>query len=316
MTESTPSLSVVLRVIEGTAGVERCVAALRRQAGRDEVEIIAPVSAHVAAQLSSACRAEIEILEIDDDVRWRDLAPASALHARCDAGSSRGLAAARAGIIASLEDTAMPSETWVRTVLDAHRRQPHEAIGGPIDVEAGGAAAWAAFWLDFRPYVPPQAPGEVGGLSDVNVSYKRQAIMAVQPAWRSEFNEYLVHGAFRAMGGRFLMAPGMAVTLRRPTRRLPVVLAERFHWGRVFGAARREAMPTSNTIAHVLAVPVLPVMVTSRVVRVTRGHPRHGRAPGGGWLALLACSTAWCAGELVGQVSGRPYRVTRSTGAA
>jgi hypothetical protein len=271
------------------------------------VEVIAPVSAAVARELSPECRSEIEVIEIAQEAGWQRLAPASALHALCDTGSARGLAVARGAIIASLEDTAQPTDTWVMAAVDAHASHPHEVIGGPIDVEAGDAAAWAAFWLDFRPYVPPQRLGEVGGLSDVNVSYKRSALLGARDVWQIYFNEFLVHGQLRARGCRFLMLPEMAVTLRRPRRPLSTVLAERYHWGRVFGAAQRAAMPASHTAAHVLAVPVLPALIASRVIRKAARHPQHAPRLRRGWPALMACSTAWCAGELLGQVTGRPF---------
>ena len=300
-----PRLSVVLRVVAGRDGIERCVDALRRQAGRDALEIITPVTEPEALELGPSLRAEVVLAPTAE--LPRGLARASAVHLRCDLGSAAGFDIARAPVIASLEDTAQPSADWFQAICEAHASWPHEVIGGPIDVEAGDAAAWAAFWLDFAPHVPPRERADVAGLSDVNASYKRHALMAVRDIWARGFNEFVVHRAFQARGYRFLMLPAAGVTLQRPSRAWSAVLAERFWWGRVFGAARREVLPTRSLAVRALAAPVLPALMAARVARRVVPRAVHRRRLLGAVPSLLACGAAWCGGELIGELTGEPF---------
>jgi hypothetical protein len=295
-----PALSVVLRVIEGPAGVERCVRELRRQAGVSMLEILVPIARADASRLSAACQAAATVLLLEDGP-----GDPMAIHYRCDEGTARGLARSRGRIIASLEDATEPSATWVQDVLAAHDAWPDEAIGGTVDVTTDHVAAWAAFWLDFWKHVPPQPEGPVDTLSDVNVSYKRAAILAAQPVWTTSFNEFLVHRDFAARGFRMRRIRSAAVRILRPRRSWSAVLAERYAWGRVFGIARRRAQPASQTVAQLIAAPLMPFLVAARIGVRAFARPSHRAMLLRGVPALMLCSAAWCFGEWMGALRAR-----------
>jgi hypothetical protein len=305
--QDAPQLSVVLRVLLGADAIERCVRALRDQADARRLEVIVPVDAATADALSDWCRSVTLVIPIEEPAANRRLPPSSRIHRRCDVGSARGFDIARAPIIASLEDAAIVSSHWVDAILQAHAMRAEEVIGGPVDVAAGDTFAWAAFLLDFGRYLPPVDAGATRRLSDVNVSYRRQALMSTRHVWEDAYNEYLVHGALAAHGYRMWMAPACGVSLRRPLRNVSAVLRERYHWGRIFGAAYRTSTPWWRVAAHLAVAPAVPMVMSARVARIAGRHPEHRTMIPRALPQVFSCALAWAAGEVVGQVTGRPF---------
>ena len=82
------------------------------------------------------------------------------------------------------------------------------------------------------------------------------------------------------------------------------VLQERIVWGRSYGGTRVKGVPLSRRLVYAALCPALPLLLTSRVVRIAwrRGNFWSECLPTLPIIILL--SMMWSYGEMVGYISG------------
>jgi hypothetical protein len=216
-----------------------------------------------------------------------------------------GVRASNGSIVAITEDQCIAPEKWCANVLGAHQA-PHAAIGGPVEKhEPDTALGWAIYLREFTGYIPPVNDGPSASLTDCNVSYKREVLEAIRDVWAEAFHEPDVHAALRARGETLWLSPAL-VTLQQRTMPLSAALRERRDFGRLYGSLRTRNLPAMKRWALVIASPLLPLLLTGRVVLAVL---RKGRYVGAclrafPYIALFA--TVWGWGEMVGYLTGTP----------
>jgi len=309
-----PELSVVIAVATGGLHVDQCLEALEHQRDAPSLEIIVPVDGGLPAS---------------DVARWRERFPAVRIstlttpgastggdpgprHLRTDMRRAAGLAAASAPIVALTEDHARPAPDWCRSIVRAHAALPHPAIGGAIDNASPQLLARAVHLCDFGRYQRPLPSGPADFVSDVNVSYKRNALESVRAHWRDGYHEPAVHQALRAQGGLLWLDPSIVVEQRRGRLALLPCLRERVAWGRLYAGKRCAALSPNRRAILVLLAPLLPALLLARQVRGAWTRRRGGLAYTLPLVSILLC--AWSLGEAVGYWTGRP--VARSASGA
>ena len=115
-------------------------------------------------------------------------------HDLYDRRTAAGLKIARGEIMAFLEDYGVPDPDWCEQIIRAHQL-PHGVIGGAVEHSGKGSLNWAVYFLDFGRYQLPLREGPANYLTDVNVSYKRDALQSVKDLWRVNYNEVTVNWA-------------------------------------------------------------------------------------------------------------------------
>ena len=207
-----PVLSVVLTVVDGGHALRRCLAGLLSQQDAPALEIVIPIDSTLSSQ-----RWMIEVRQAHDrdPVRWLDLGtlptsrpPMSATgqHELIDRRRAAGLAAARAELIAILEDRGVPEPTWAATAVRLHRELPHAVIGGAVENAQPGLLNRAVYLCDFGRYQRPFVAGPRLYVTDVNVTYKRPALELTRAIWRERYHEPLVHWASIEAGHTVFLA--------------------------------------------------------------------------------------------------------------
>ena len=298
------TLSVVMTIVDGGAALRRSLDALMRQQDPPPLEVIVPYDESVS---------DIETIRLDyANVRFVALGPIDPVHSNASAAGQHelydrrraaGLAAARGDLIAILEDRGVPRSDWARTVVRLHR-QPYGVIGGAIEFGTGTLLNWAFYACDFGRYGLPIASGPASWVSDVNVSYKRKALVSVRDLWNDRFCEPIVHWALKKRGETLYMSGEMVVDHHRPPVTFAVLLPERFQWGRLFGHIRAMHMTWPARLAYIALWPVLPGLLFARHARTQyrKGHFRRfiTAAPA---IALLLIT--WTTGEVWGVVTNR-----------
>jgi hypothetical protein len=282
---------VVVVAVDGGPALARCLAALAGQRDPPPFEILLP---GVPVPEGPPARA----------------GPGPAVRAFPAAGRrtpaalrALGVGQARGAVVALTEDHCVPAPDWCARVVSAHRAPP-AAIGGVVEKVSGASLGWAIYFCDYGRYMPPAAAGPVAGLTDINVAYKRAALAAIEPVWREEFHEPVVHQALRARGERLWLDPTMLVRQHREPR-WAAALRERAGSGRLYAATRPEARSRAGRARAALFAAVQPPLVVARVVRdVLRRGRRRGELVRA-LPALVAVTAAWAAGELVGYAAGR-----------
>jgi hypothetical protein len=305
----TPPLSVIVRLVGGGPALERCLSRLVPQAERLGIEVIVSFDSTVSG---------VDMLQHRfPHVRFVDMGPVGtqarpgslgAEHELYDRRTSCGLASAQADIVALLEDYGAPAADWCEQVLSAHERLPHAVIGGAVEHDARGALNWAVYLLDFGRYQLPLARGPASYLTDVNVSYKRDALEQVRALWADRYNEVTVHWALASSGVTLWQEPAIVVCEDRGRLELGGLLRERIAWGRLFGATRARVVPFKARIALALASPLLPLVLVARTLRRAFTQKRQRVICVLVLPHLLLLATAWSIGEALGYATGREFR--------
>lgn len=299
---TAPRLSVVVTWVDGPPALERCLAALAAQQSPPPMEILVPFDSTVdgvpalAARFPSA--AFIDLGRIPPDPSERGF---GAEHERYDRRRAAGIAAARGELIAIVEDRCVPRAAWARTVDDLHRDR-RRVIGGAIEHAGRGAWNWAVYFCDFGRYGLPLRAGAARYVSDVNVSYKKEALEATRALWRERYHETTVHWALQRAGETLYLDPAMIVDQHRDSLGGARLLAERLHWGRLFASTRAREVGAGRRALLALLTPLLPLLLWGRQLRLQLGKPaKRGRFLALSPLILLLLGF-WSAGELWGYV--------------
>lgn len=294
-----PDLSVVVVTFEGRRSLVLCLQALEGQ----EVSAGARIERIVPADDTLGDLAELR--SRFPDVRFL---PVSG-HRTYAELRARGVAAARAPVVAITEDHCLPQPDWCARILQAHTA-PHAAVGGAVEKDtrpfrgAISSLSWAVYLADYSRYMRPLPAGPSEYLTDCNVSYKRSAIEPLRATWADELHETTVNWALRDRGESLWFDPSIVVWQHRNLT-LSAILADRYAFGRLFATTRVAAVPLIRRVAYAALAPALPAILVARAGRTVAARGK-ARLPFVRALPLLALLTGvWAWGELLGYVTGR-----------
>ena len=303
----TPDLSVVVTVVEGPDALSRCLDALDAQAGTVEIEALVPIDPTIAA-LAGVVGAfrHVRAVEVELPTGGAGFETEGERHELYDRRRTAGLEAARAPVVALIEDRCVPDTNWAERVVAAHARERVGALGGAVESAATSLLQWAVYFCDYGRYQLPFSRGTRDYVSDVNVSYTRGALEGTREAWRERYNEAVVHGVLRERGQDLVLDPDVVVAHGRMRLDLTSGLVERFHWGRVFGGTRLSSASLATRLIRTVLTPVLPLVVWARLLK--QRLERRGRSLGvfvAATPAILLFLCAWSCGEAAAYVTGR-----------
>lgn len=304
--QASPSMSVVITVVDGGDVLRGFLDAMVNQAGAPRMELLLPFDATAAG--IARLQAEfplVRFIDMGSVATSRPVTTAAGQHELYDRRRAAGLHEARGALIAILEDRAPPRPDWAATMWKLHNELPHGAIGGAIECAPGDLLNWAFWACDFSRYGLPFESGPRSWISDVNVCYKRRCIDLTRDVWHERFNEAKVHWTLVERGETLYLTNEAVVDYRTPYRSLSGVLPERFHWGRLFGCVRASHVGPLRRLAFVLTGPAIPFVLFFRHRRVQQGlgNGERFRAAARFMLPLLF---AWTTGEVWGYLTRRP----------
>lgn len=291
---AAPRLSVVVVPFAGAHYLERCLDALARQADAPPFEIVVPVAGRATPLRSAAGAAHVREIRVAGD------AGPAALRAA-------GLRASRGDLVAFTEDHCIPAGDWCAAIVRA-QEAPHAAIGGAVEKEGrDGALAWALYLCDYGRYMRPLAAGPAHYLTDVNVSYKREALRGLPEAEAPEFHETAVNWALARRGDTLWLDPAIVVRQQRGARWLSA-LRDRFVHGWIFAGTRVPGMSAPARAVRAGLTASLPGVLVARAAGQALRRRRHLGALVRATPAMIAMTTAWSLGELAGYLLGRGPR--------
>jgi len=291
-------LSVVVVVLEGGAGLERCLRALHLQAATSSIEVLVPWD---------TTRGAIPNLPgLEGTVRFQ-LVEGPCTYAELRA---QGIRQSSGEIVALTEDHCLPDADWCSRIISAHRSN-HAAIGGAVQKEVPDTALnWSFYFADYVRYLDPRE-GPSDHLTDCNVTYKRGALNAISTLWNDEFHENTIHAALKVRNESLWLTPQIVVRQRRRFN-LKTALWDRYAFGRLFGSTRSMTANLRLRATLIAVAPALPVLL---VIRAASHVLRTGRYKGEFLRALPSLtllSLTWAWGEFVGYLTGRPETVLAS----
>ncbi len=289
-----PDLSVVIAGHDVSTVMGRCLDALARQPERDHLDVI-------VVDGSTDGTADL----VARDFPWVNLlreSPALSLPQL----RTRGIAVARAPIIAVLDPFSIAAPNWAAAVLAAHRAVPNLVIGGLVDLHEAHTrrlTEWALYFNEYGLFFPPAPQGPASIVPGSNVSYKRGLLFDGDRPRHAEFWKTFVNDEAARQGSALWLEPSVVVALDKP---IPFgdFLRTRYLHGRCYAAMRSEHESTPMRLARAASAPLVAVILQARWIR---GIWPKGRERGR-FLATLPLQFAlfamWAWGECVGYLRG------------
>jgi len=302
-----PTLSIVLTIVQGGDYVRDFLEAVRNFDNPPPLDVIIPYDASVADVASFAPDyPDVRFLDLGVITPIHPIATEAGKHELYDRRRSAGLAAAKGDIIGILEDRGLPQADWARNIVRLYAETGNNVIGGAIEcMEPVSALNWAFYVTDFGRYGRPFESGPADWVSDVNLTYSRQALEETRHLWKDRYHEPIVHWFLIGKGEELLLSNEVVVHHRRPRAKFSELLPERFHWGRLFGEIRVRNQSNLKRLTLILAGPLIPPVLWLRHYRIQASKGRGGR-----YLRTLPyvmlLSTAWTLGEVWGYITKRP----------
>ncbi|MGB9253913.1 MAG: glycosyltransferase family A protein [Candidatus Korobacteraceae bacterium] len=303
-----PALSVVITVVSDTSEaadtlqLERCLDAFRQQVDPPPMELLVTCNGRLSGVEKLRQRYPGVNFIAVDKLRTHRSGPSREHH---DELRGIGIRAARAPLVALIEDVGIPDPHWAAQLVKEHV-QPWAAVGGAMENGINRALNWAVYFGDFGRYQNPVPRGPSAFVSDANVCYKRAALERVADAWSESYNEARVHRALAGRSEVLALSPDVVVRQQRLNLRLGPVLTERYVWGRSFAATRLAGAPLSRRLVLAAMTPLLPfVLFVRQAKKVFQSGRNRGAFLRSAPLTMLL-NTAWSRGEFLGYLTGHP----------
>jgi glycosyltransferase involved in cell wall biosynthesis len=215
-----------------------------------------------------------------------------------------GIARASGQLIALTEGHCTFPPNWAVAAIAAHHATDSPVIGGAVEPGCElSPLDWALFCCDYGQFLPPLQAGPTTDLPGNNIIFKR-AILGSADSFASAgfWKTFFVH-QLAAKGLATLAEPRLAVVYHRHAS-LAQIIRRRYDHGRCFGAMRAPTMAPLRRAIYALAGPLLPWLLTYRLVQRMRAKPaywvRFAAVLPRAFLMLLL----WSIGEWVGHLAG------------
>ena len=301
MSADAPALSAVLVLAGPFAAVRRTVAALRAQTVCDRIELV--LVASDPAVLSLAPPTELE--------GFHSVTPVFAGPIdNVDHAAAPGLLAARAPIVATIEDHAFPEPGWAAATLAmwaqgaAHRAWG--AVGGAVlNANPATGLSWTNMLIAYGAWRAARAGGPIDWLPAHNVTMRRDLVAAHAAALPGMLGrEGLLLKAIEAAGHPFAFAPDARLTHINPST-LQATAALRFDAGRLYGARRcsEECWGWAKRLVYIAAGPLIPFLRYKRLSAELLNPPPPG-LPSTARASLFLGLVFDAAGQMMGYAAG------------
>ncbi len=299
----TPAMSVVVITPDRYDTIRDVMRALAAQSAKQELEIVivAPSAPLVPADAPEVRDfMAISVLPFAHVARAAAAARAAAIHA------------ARAPIVAFVEDHSFPQPGWARALIEAHRK-PYAAVGPAVgNANPGSTIGWANLLIEYAPWMEPACARAVDHLPGHNSSYKRAVLLPYGQELESLLEaESILHWELRSRGLQLWLEPA-ALTLHMNFTSLAASTRLRLHGGRLFAGARARQWSRARRLAYAAAAPLIPVVRLRRILADTRAARRNSALPHLTYPALLFLLLCDAAGEFMGYVSGAGAEAQRA----
>ncbi len=290
-----PRLSVVIIARRDSAMLSGALERLRLQTAAAELECI------VVAESRAKVGRAIDALE--GRLAYQ-LVEVGSLESE-GAAKAAGIAAARAGLVAFMEDHSYLEAGWAEAMMRAHGEEEYAAVG-PVVLNAnpGSAASWGCFLVFYGTHMWPRPQEEIRQLAGNQSCYRREVLLGYGCRLPDMLQaECLLHAELLAKGHRLFQEPAARVSHLNFSRPRPA-LHEYYLASRVFAAERSAEWSIVRRCLYSAGCPLLLLIRPPRILEDAR------RARLGAGLLLRAFGpvmlilAAGAAGEMVGYALG------------
>jgi len=211
-----------------------------------------------------------------------------------------GIEATRGDLIALTISPMRAAPDWVATA----RRLLQEAdgVGGAIEPARGlRVRDWAEYFCRYSRDMRPFAEHECADLPGDNAVYRRASLARVQDVYRTGFWEPDVHRALLERSASLRHDPALVVYQGRSAG-IAAFARQRLRHGRLYGHQRGARFTPARNAAGVVAAPLVPLLMTFRVIRRVAEKRRHRLEALVALPLIFYFNLVWAAAEAKGHL--------------
>ena len=176
-----------------------------------------------------------------------------------------GVKAARAPVVAFVEDHCFPLPGWAEALIERHQEEWSGV--GPVVLNGNPrtATSWGNYLIEYGDWAYPIEGGASSHIPGHNSSYKREALLSLEPHLADLLEaETTMQWKMAAFGHRFFLEPE-ARARHYNFSKLSASLGLRFFGGWLFGA-NRFAPSDSRRFLYLMASPLIPFVRFKKVL--------------------------------------------------
>jgi hypothetical protein len=277
-----PAVSVVIGAKASPNSLRACLAALEPQ--RDGVEVV-------------VCEASASPPALREEFAWATFTHRSG--ALVPELWTDGIERANGRVIALTISQMVPEPNWIETLKGYLQ---YDAVGGAINPgDDLRLADWAEYFCRYARDMAPFAPHSCLDLPGDNAAYKRDWLDRVRPTFQDGFWEPDVHRAMAAEGATLWHAPDVVVRQGRSAG-WRAFSSQRLKHGRAYGNQRGVRFTRARNVAGVLGAPLVPFVMTSRIVREVARKRRYRLRAVAALPLIFYFNLIWAAAEARGHL--------------
>lgn len=252
----TPELSVIVAIGDRRDRAPGCLASLLAQEGIERIEILLfDLAAGSPAPIAGSDHPSVVVTRMAPETLF-------------SVAKARGVEAARAPVVAFVEEHCRALPGWAAALIAAHRG-PYAGVGPEIhNGNASVSFSRSIHVVNYQMFYPGAARGERGMLPGHNSSWKRKALLA----YGDRLEEYLraeivLHLKLVADGHRLLLEPAAKLAHWNESD-LKSAARGRYLWNRIYAHERAKAFGWSSARRwiYLLATPLIPLYSVVRLM--------------------------------------------------
>jgi len=214
------------------------------------------------------------------------------------------LAQARGDFVVVTDSRCVFPPDWLEKVRRAHG-SGFAVVGGTVE-HAGPQTltAWATYFADYGPFMPPAVRSHTFLLAGNHVSYAAEVIREVIGTMAGGYWKVFFHAELEKRGVRAVLDPDLEISHAQAESFIEFT-SRYYHNGREFAAQRAGRISKKKRYLCMLTVPLLPPLLLYRRLRAVWGKRRRRMKLALSIPLLSVFVGSWSAGELAGYVTGR-----------
>jgi len=220
-----------------------------------------------------------------------------------DLGSAKaaGILAARAPVVALVEDHSYPDPGWAEALLQAHSEGQFAAVGSVVwNANPHSSQSWGCFLVYYGQYMSAAPPGQVLHLPGNHTSYRREVLLAYGSRLADALQSETALQADVLAQGLLLHHEARAKAYHLNYPRIAPALRVARLASRVFAAERRRGWGAGKRILYAGGSPLLPFIRLRRIIRQARQAALPWRTLGPALPPAFAILCAGAIGEALG----------------
>lgn len=252
MENNNPKISVVIASKVGPPFITDCLASLAEQKNSPEFEVVV-VDCH-GEKTQKLIREKFPLVRVISEQSIQTIPDLRRV----------GVQHAKGEIIAILEEHCLAVEDWIATIAKDHKH-PYDVVGGCVaDYHYHRLRDWVTYFCEYNAYMPPVPSGKVHDLPGNNIAFKRNVLLKHLKDLDHGYWEAFLYARLQAENAKLFSDPQMVVYHRGPFN-YAYYLRQRYLFSRAYAGARRTMISFKKRLFYLLASPILPMLLLSRI---------------------------------------------------